>query len=226
MTAKIFFDCLKVKIFRGAMSQAQVDGVNAILSACAAEGVTDKRMIAYALATPMIETGGTYVPGVENLNYSEISLLAKFPNRITAREASLYGRNSKHPADQRRIANIIYGGAWGRENLGNVGPNDGWERRGRGLVQITGLRNYTLLGKTIGVDLVENPDLATDLHVAAKIMVVAMRDGLFTGKKFSHYFSPTATDWLNARRIVNKLDKASEIATYARNFHSCLLMAE
>lgn len=207
------------------MTQSQVNGVNAILAACATEAVTDLQMIAYALATPMIETGGTYLPGVENLNYSDTALRAKFPNRMTAIEAATYGRNSNHPSNQQKIANIIYGGEWGKINLGNTLPNDGWAMRGRGLTQITGRRNYTLLGTKLGIDLVGNPDFATDLNIAAKIMVVAMRDGLFTGRKFSHYFTPTGADWVNARRMVNALDRAQEIADHAINFHSCLKKA-
>jgi predicted chitinase len=41
------------------------------------------------------------------------------------------------------IANIIYGGEWGRKNLGNTQPGDGWRFRGGGLPQITGRANYT-----------------------------------------------------------------------------------
>ena len=48
------------------------------------EGVTDLRQVAYVLATPMIETGGSFIPIVESLNYSTDALVAKFGKRIGA----------------------------------------------------------------------------------------------------------------------------------------------
>jgi predicted chitinase len=204
----------------GKLSQTQVDGVGAILDACDEEGVTDLRHIAYLLATPMIETEkSTYLPGVESLNYSSASLTAKFPSRITATQAVQYGRTTQHPADQKAIGNIIYGGPWGKANLGNTEVGDGFLYRGRGLVQITGRRLYTLFGFAI------NPDGACDLEAAADIMVRGMRDGLFTGKKLSDYLSGAMPDWRNARRIVNGVDRADDIAGYAVKIYGALKAA-
>lgn len=84
------------------------------------------------------EAGGTYEPIVESLNYSEQALNKKFGNRINLAQARQFGRNTAHSADQRSIANIIYGGEWGRIHLGNTQPNDGWATRRRGLSQLTG----------------------------------------------------------------------------------------
>lgn len=86
---------------------------------------------------------------VENLNYSVEALISKFGrHRISIAEAQRYGRAPGRPADQQAIANIIYGGEWGRANLGNIGPNDGWENRGSGVKQITGLANIRESGFT------------------------------------------------------------------------------
>lgn len=51
---------------------------------------------------------------------------------------------------------------------------------------------------------------------AMPVMLIGMRDGLSTGKKLSDYIRPGNIDFINARRIVNSLDKASLIAGYAR----------
>jgi predicted chitinase len=63
------------------------------------------------------------------------------------------------------VGDVIYGG-----RMGNDKPGDGFKYRGRGFIQITGKENYDKVGKLIGVDLVNNPDLANDPEVAAKIV--------------------------------------------------------
>ena len=52
--------------------------------------------------------------------------------------------------------------------LGN-GKNEGYRYRGRGIIQLTGKNNYKLYGEKIGVNLVDNPDLAKDEKIAAQI---------------------------------------------------------
>jgi putative chitinase len=96
----------------------------------------------------------------ESLNYSPMGLLETFgTHRITPAEADRFGRTQKHPADQRAIANIVYGGKYGREKLGNVKPDDGWTFRGRSPIQITGRYNYERMGDLMRQDLTSVPDL-------------------------------------------------------------------
>lgn len=96
----------------------------------------------------------------ENLNYSAQALIVKFGrHRISIADAQKYGRiDGKQPANKQAIANCIYGGDWGRANLGNTQPNDGWYFRGRGPIQATGRANYSGIGTAIGVDLMRHPD--------------------------------------------------------------------
>lgn len=89
---------------------------------------------------------------VENLNYSVAGLRATFPSRVNASQAAMYGRTDRQPANQKAIANLVYGG-----RLGNVLENDGWNHRGRGLIQITGRSNYKICGEAIGIDLENQP---------------------------------------------------------------------
>eukprot|EP01031_Cornospumella_fuschlensis_P041272 gene41272-50372_t len=53
--------------------------------------------------------------------------------------------------------------------LGNNQPNDGYKYRGRGFVQLTGRDNYTRAGAALGLDLVNQPELAAQPGNAAKI---------------------------------------------------------
>jgi len=85
---------------------------------------------------------------------------------------------------------------------------------GRGFVQITWLSNYRYFGKVLGVDLVNHPELAMQIPVAAEIIVMGMKNGSFTGKKLSNYFTGVTNDSVNARRIVNGTDCAGLISAY------------
>lgn len=59
----------------------------------------------------------------------------------------------------------------GRSDLGNTQPGDGPRFKGRGFIQLTGRANYREYGKQLGVDLENNPNLALDPEVSAKILV-------------------------------------------------------
>lgn len=55
------------------------------------------------------------------------------------------------------------------QKLGNTSPGDGYKYRGRGFIHLTGKYNYQKAGEALGVDLVNNPDLAADPEIAADI---------------------------------------------------------
>ncbi len=97
---------------------------------------------------------------------------------------------------------------------------------GRGFVQLTHKFNYRRMGDLLGYDLVKTPDLALRTSLAADILVIGMRDGLFdrkNGRPLSYYLNSQLTDWLNARRTVNIMDKAHTIAAIARKFDTALV---
>lgn len=103
-------------------------------------------ILAHWLGQMHVESGG-FTRMVENLNYSEASLLKMFGrHRISAADAKKFGRNADHPAHQNALANILYGGSWGKANLGNTEPGDGWRFRGSGDKQITGRANFREAG--------------------------------------------------------------------------------
>lgn len=102
----------------------------------------------------------SYTQLVESLNYAAENLVPTFGrHRISPQQAAALGRTATQPANQKAIANLVYGGEWGKEKLGNQVPGDGWKYRGRGLKQITGLSNYRTCGRALKLDLVTQPEL-------------------------------------------------------------------
>lgn len=103
----------------------------------------------------------------ESINYS-VKGLQSFVKwgRITKDDALKYGRNSvlEKPANQFEIAIRIYGGEWGRKNLGNTEPTDGWDLRGTGYLQTTGRYNFDRVSKFIGIDFTHNPNLLAEKY--------------------------------------------------------------
>lgn len=110
--------------------------------------------------------------------------------------------------------------------LGNTEEGDGYRYRGRGYVQITGRANYRRLTDQLKLgtdeDLEKDPDQALRPMIAYRIMSHGMRNGAFTGKKLSDFLNDQTTDYRNARRIINGLDKAGLIADYAKTFEGIL----
>lgn len=94
---------------------------------------------------------------------------------------------------------------FGRTQARKLGYRGGEEYFGRGYVHLTHVENYQKFDKLLGMngELTRNPGLAKDPEIAAKILVVGMRDGLFTGKKLDRYIDEDSRDLYNARRTVN-----------------------
>lgn len=94
---------------------------------------------------------------------------------------------------------------------------------GRGFVQLTWAGNYKTMGKLLNLPLYEFPHLALDPKIATEILFEGMlransKRGDFTGKSLEDYFNPSKEDWVNARRIINGLDRAELIAGYGKKF--------
>jgi putative chitinase len=210
-----FFAALRRRdsgVFGASLSASQVAGVDAILDEAERRG-TKLTHLAYMLATPYHETGRRMQPIRESLNYSVDGLLKTFGrHRISEADARRYGRSGNRPADQRAIANIVYGGEWGAKNLGNTQPGDGWRFRGGGLPQTTGRRNFA----KFGID----PERSEDLRTSVRMMFDGMERGLYTTRKLSDF-----TAYRQMRQVINGMDKADTIAGYAAAFEAALRAA-
>lgn len=87
---------------------------------------------------------------------------------------------------------------------------------GRGYVQLTWDYNYRRYTEILGIDLIGNPDLALDPHIACFILVHGFKHGVFTGKRLTQYINANLVDWEGARRCINGTDKAVKIGLIAR----------
>lgn len=111
------------------------------------------------------------------------------------------------------------------KQLGNTKKGDGYKFRGRGFVMLTGRANYEYAGRATGMDTLNNPDQVMELGAALEITTRGMKEGWFTGKKLDDYINKEKTDYVNARKIINGLDKAQMIADYAFMFEQALTAA-
>lgn len=135
-------------------------------------GVNNPKRIAEFLANVSHETGG-FTQLEESLNYSVAGILKTFGrHRISVDDANRLGRAAGRPADQRAIANLVYGGAWGKKQLGNTEPNDGWDYRGSGPGQVTGRANFANIEKESGLPVVSNPDILRQADSGMKAALI------------------------------------------------------
>lgn len=103
---------------------------------------TPKRVAGFIAQTAHESLG--YKVLQENLNYSKRGLETVFGKYFGPgkRNAANYARNPE------KIANVVYANKLGN---GNTKSGDGWNYRGRGIIQLTGKSNYEEFGKTVGM---------------------------------------------------------------------------
>ncbi len=85
-----------------------------------------------------------------------------------------------------------------RRDLGNQGPPDGTDFRGRGFVQLTGRANYAQFAREINQPLVTDPNLAADPAIAATLLA-----RFLSHKESAIRRALSANDLAAARRLVN-----------------------
>lgn len=194
-----FFSHIRNVLFDGSLKQSQVGGLTAVLDKWEAESpAADDRWLAYMLGTAHHETGRTFQPVRETFASSDDAAIGILDKAFKA---------GKLP--------------WVKSMYWRRDP-DGKSWLGRGLVQITHKDNYAKLSNMVGTDLVADPSAAMRMPVALAIMFEGMKRGAFTAKKLADFFGPAKEDWRNARRIINGVERADLVASYAKQYYGAL----
>ena len=187
-----------IRLKFGSLSQEAVDNINLIVETCEKYNLTYPQT-AYLLATTYHETGGTMKPIKE---YGK-------------------GKGRKYATIYTNTEGVKYGiaGSGGDTYLYSDYPHLYY---GRGFSQLTHWVNYKFAGEQLGIDLINNPDLALEPKYAAEILVKGSKEGWFTSKKLSDHINDKSKNYYQARRVINSLDKAQLIASYAVVFEKAL----
>ena len=187
-----------IRLKFGSLSQEAVDNINLIVETCEKYNLTYPQA-SYVLATTYHETAHTFKPIEE---YGK-------------------GKGRKYGTIYTNTKGVKYGiaGSGGDTYLYSDYPHLYY---GRGFAQLTHWVNYKFAGEQLGIDLINNPDLALQPKYAAEILVKGSINGWFTSKRLSDYINDKKKDYINARRVINSLDKAQLIANYAVVFEKAL----
>ncbi|MGL4309813.1 MAG: hypothetical protein ACRCSU_04945 [Paracoccaceae bacterium] len=137
------------------------------------------------------------------------------------KETVMPSHKDKHPSDAEVIARLDRAFAAGKLKwVKEPYWRDGWF--GRGPLQVTHRLNYRKFGITDPSDMLK-------LDIGARVAILGMTKGMFTGLKLADYDFPVALDAppkKNPRRIVNGPDGSDkEVARFHRQFATALQAA-
>ncbi|OQS45627.1 glycoside hydrolase family 19 protein [Chromobacterium violaceum] len=138
--------------------------INAMLQA----GIRDPKEQAMFLAQTHQESGG-FTRLQESARYRANKLLEVFPRLAKQGITTTAQAQALIDGGPDRVFNTIYGGDWGRKELGNTQAGDGARFKGRGFIQLTGRSNYAAASKALNLDLLAHPEQAEDPAIAARI---------------------------------------------------------
>lgn len=152
----------KVKI-TGNFDSEQLTNINFLIDEMNKEGITDPYAQIGILSVIKKESGFKPKSEVSYHKTSNERIRKLFGKRVANYSDSELDELKK---DVKKFFNVIYA-----KTVGNQGGNDGYNYRGRGFNQLTGIKNYEKYSNMIGMgnQLVQDPDLVNDPKIAAKI---------------------------------------------------------
>lgn len=168
---------------------------------------TDKRRLAFVLATARRETAGTF---------ASIREAPRCKDDESCRERAIGKLLAKRAVKSGKPVKANY-----------AMPDDQGQRYyGRGYIQLTSKKNYERAERELGIPLVAQPDKALEPLIASQILVRAMLAGWFgSGRPLSFYINAKGADYVSARNNVNPdspLAHKRVVAAFALEFDRCL----
>ena len=139
-----------------------------VAAALGAVGLNDRLMVCAALGTIRAESEG-FLP------------IAEYPSRFNTRPGQ-----------------APFGNYEGSKVLGNTEPGDGARFKGRGFVQLTGRFNYQRYSQALGIDLLNQADLANAPEVASMLLARFLADRAVALRR-----ALEAGQFAQARKMVN-----------------------
>ena len=160
----------------GGNTAAATAGINALLAACDAAGLTTKEQKCAVLALAGGESG--WVPQEEGYSYSATALQTTFKSTFAGKPdlATQYERAPKKGMTRETFFNLVYAPENNGKQLGNTQTGDGGKYYGRGFIQLTGRANYAKYGAAAGIDLLSNPEsVNSPIATAAQVAVAYIK---------------------------------------------------
>lgn len=204
------------QIFKDADNTTLVTVANAYNKYMADLGMNTCWVKAHFFGQIRVESGTKlHVKSGESMNYSADTLINGNLNKKTGKrdsppfsyftknhsDAYKYGRTKDHAANEQMIANLAYADKNRSvgNRIGNTQEGDGWNFRGKGLIQLTGRENYSRANvytlRFEKVDILKNSDIvAKDIKIAVLTSMafykwnglIAKSNGFSESKPVSH----------------------------------------
>lgn len=197
-----------VAVGRRALNAKHIETINYLIDHWETVGNSDKRQLAYIIATAYRETHGRLEP---------------------IREAPRCGTDEL--CRERAIGAVLE--KYARRRGGPPNPNyalpaaNGQRYYGRGYSQLTLAENYKKADGLLGTGtlLFDNPDEALKPEYSRRFLIEGlMKRGFYTKRILSDYFSATTEDWVGARNILNPGSPNKEVtAAYGKDFNKCFV---
>jgi len=117
-------------------------------------GISESALRVAHFMAQILHESGAFTVQFENLYYSPQRLPKVWPKRFKPNGPL---DPAKYAYNPQKLANEVYGG-----RMGNIGPNDGFTYRGRGLLQLTGRDSYAEATAILRQSFPEAPDFTFD----------------------------------------------------------------
>jgi predicted chitinase len=223
------------------LANFQGEYVRALLNEWDSQGERNRNVLAYLLGSISYDSED-FSRTTENLSFrTEAQIPASWKTRI-AKFNDLNKRKTP-PGPEVRLSDLLNNptalanAVWGPplEGFGNTHPNDGWTYRSRGIYQIVGRDQYSLINDRylpkqfpdLKLDILTYPDSVWDPIVSAKVAIAHFFQHQYNGQTLVQ-MAKASTDWEKIRSLQTDMDQINpkEVSDRVNMFLECIGEAE